>query len=149
MTDFAAAFKQGQEELSQRTAAARELSQVVEDLDRQLRSATGGRLSVSLAEAGANDARPDNPLVVLVQALLNGRSTLVARVGNAQATLASFHLPNKAWPATLRYGSVQVLCLDRASVENELSRMLATPTIANELARLLTDSATDPDPAQP
>lgn len=149
MTDFADAFKRGQDAAAQAAAARAEVDDVFTEVNEQLNVATEGKLEVGRL----NFEKPKKKTVADV---LGGTSinALLARLEptetepwiaarNPQAAdnkwvqLARWDRPQEGYPCQLIYDKTDARCHDRTALAEALAEMLANASIGAQIRRLL------------
>lgn len=149
MTDFADAFKRGQNAAALAAAARAEVSAVFAEVNEQLNVATEGKLEIGRLDF-------EKPKKKTVADVLGGTSmhTLLARLEpaetepwiaarNPQAAndkwvqLARWYRPQEGYPCQLTYDKTDARCHDRIALAEALAEMLANASIGEQIRKLL------------
>jgi hypothetical protein len=160
MTDFAAAFRQGQQAAQQAVVDKAEINEVLDALSRQLSEATDGRIVISIAEFPSLAGGIANFAIAAQQAIAGGSERrllkerwICARNVKAQDTsekkLAKWERPFEGYPCTITFDNRDVRCHDRDGLERGLAEMLQDAWVGEKLRELvnrpLTQEADEPD----
>jgi hypothetical protein len=147
MTDFAAAFRQGQQAAQQAVTDKAEIDEVFGLLSRQLSDATDGKIVIfvdeinSLASGLVNMAIAANALASGREGRLMKERWICARNLNAQDTseerLAKWERPYEGYPCTLTFGNRDIRCHDREGLERGLAEMLQDAWVGEKLLKLI------------
>ncbi|MEX3934825.1 hypothetical protein AB4Y32_24060 [Paraburkholderia phymatum] len=148
MTDFADAFKRGQDAAALAAQARAELEEVFAEAREQLLNATDGKLELSMR--GFPKPRKRSPAEVLLggaiawAAALEERETepwIAARNPKAEDTewvrLAKWDRPQEGYPCQISYDRTDVRCHDRTAFADAIGEMLANAWIGEKLRELL------------
>jgi hypothetical protein len=150
VTDFADAFKRGQDAAAQAAASRAEISEVFAEVNKQLDDATDGKLEIKWQRF----AKPQKKTVA---DLLGGAASINAWLSrldpaetepwiaarNPQAAddgwvqLAKWYRPQEGYPCELTYDKTDSRCHDRAALAEALAEMLANASIGELIRKLL------------
>ncbi|HEF4774696.1 hypothetical protein [Burkholderia multivorans] len=136
MTDFADAFKRGQDAAARAAEARAEVDQVVADVKQSVLNATNGKIEVGQQRFEKPRKRSLAEQFASSIALLNSIGPpptelwLAARnpfaVDASWEKLAKFERPHEGYPCVISYDSRDVRCHDRSSLEEAIAELLAS-----------------------
>ncbi len=157
MTDFADAFKRGQEAAARAARARAEVDQVIADVRQSLLNETNGSIEIGEQEFEKPRKRTLADQFVGSIALLNTLTTaetelwLAARnplaVDKAWKKLAKFERPHEGYPCVVSYDNNDVRCHDRSAFEDAIAELLASSWGGEVLFGLLSRPAKSQDAA--
>lgn len=140
MADFISAFERGIKAAEAAEIARREIDEVFLELNKQMLSRTGGKISIGRRDSllsnvmsafNAIKSRTDVPSVPQnIDAWNPG-------VTSATSTLASWVQDRAGYPCTITWGKEDHTCLDRAGLESALESLLSDPVIGAKLRALM------------
>ncbi|MET1532725.1 hypothetical protein [Burkholderia sola] len=148
MTDFADAFKRGQDAAALAAQARAEIDEVFEEAKAQLLAATDGKL-----EIGREDfvkPRKRNPADILagvaftavgawepreMESWIAGRNPKA--IPSEWVKLAKWDRPQEGYPCQIVYDRADVRCHDRTALADAIGEMLASASIGEKLRELL------------
>lgn len=149
MTDFADAFRRGQDAAAIAAAARAEISGVFDEANTQLQTATDGKIEI-------DRRRFEKPRKKTLGDLFGGlnATSLLANLDpaetepwvaarNPKATdsswikLAKWDRPQEGYPCQLVYDRTDVRCHDRAALVDAIEEMLANASIGEKMRDLL------------
>ncbi|WP_186134479.1 hypothetical protein [Burkholderia gladioli] len=155
MTDFADAFKRGQEAAARAARARAELDQVIADVRQSLLNETNGSLEIGEQEFERPRRRTLADQFVSSIALLNALTTaetdwwLAARNPLAADTswkkLAKFERAPEGYPCVVSYDNNDIRCHDRSAFEDAIADLLASSWGGEVLYGLLNRPAKSQD----
>ncbi|MCL4653009.1 hypothetical protein [Burkholderia multivorans] len=147
MTDFADAFKRGQDAAARAAEARAEVDQVVTDVRQSVFNETNGRVEIgqqrfekprkrSIAEQFATSialltATEPTP----TELWLAARNPLA--IDASWEKLAKFERPHEGYPCVVSYDNRDVRCHDRSSLEDAIAELLASSWGGETLFSLL------------
>jgi hypothetical protein len=142
MTDFASAFRLGQDAAIKSRAARESISNLLQQVSDDLNAATDGTLVV--------EVRTFNDLVDNVASFLgamaspprykNARYLAAANVKrnrNEFFKLAKWTQAEEGYPCSLEFGKQEITCYDIESLQAALTEMLANASVGEKLANIL------------
>ncbi|WP_250509149.1 hypothetical protein [Caballeronia sp. GACF4] len=148
MTDFADAFKRGQDAAAQAAAARAEINDVFKEINEQLSAATEGKLEIERQ----NFEKPKKKTVAnllggigmdFLERLEPAETEPWIAARNPRATndnwvrLAKWYRPQEGYPCRLTYDKTDANCHDRTALAEALAEMLANASIGEQIRRLL------------
>jgi hypothetical protein len=150
VTDFADAFKRGQDAAAQAAASRAEISGVFTEVNEQLNVATEGKLEIE----SKSFAKPQKKTVADLLGGAAGLNSFLARLEPAETEpwiaarnpiaaddgwvqLAKWYRPQEGYPCQLTYDKVDARCHDRTALAEALAEMLANASIGEQIRRLL------------
>lgn len=138
--NFENSFKKGLEAAAAASKVNLEIDSVFEDLNDQIRSASGGKIGIELQ-------RKKDSMAVLTSFMTKGfqeatkTKTYIVAVNEAagakEEDLANFERASTGYPCHLSYEDQEIYCNDKVALEKHLSTMLSNVNIGKKLARLL------------
>jgi hypothetical protein len=148
MTDFAAALKEGFDAAQRAVDARREVDEVFEQLDAQIRKTTEGRLTIKRDQREVKSGAPRDGLsaaMIRVGELLNQRPparywAIVASNPSVPeeepVQLAKWFPASTGYPCRISWGEEEHICEDKKSLANFLADLLRDPEVAAILWRV-------------
>jgi len=141
MADYIQAFKKGLEAAEPADRARKEIDSVFEDLDRQIRAGTEGRIGIKRQEFIIQRM----PFTAQkLEDLITPKETYWAIVAyNPQITsspvkeLSRWRHDRAGYPCKISWGGMEHTCEDKRSLENVLGRLLGDPLVGETLHVLM------------
>lgn len=145
MVNFIEAYQVGLNAANSAEKNEQEIDAVFEEMNRQLFSATEGKISVLRQTIHENESS------IFYRNLIarHGRSVtlphykpyraIVARnllVNNNTKELAKWHQKPEGYPCEITFGSKTMICEDKEALENALAEMLRDPIVGETLFKL-------------
>lgn len=149
MTDFADAFKRGQDAAALAAAARAEISGVFDEVNAQLQTATDGRVEIDRRrfekprKKTLGDVFGGLAATSLLATLEPAETEPWIAARNPKATdsswvkLAKWDRPQEGYPCQLVYDRTDVRCHDRAALADAIAEMLANASIGEKMRDLL------------
>lgn len=149
MSDFAEAFKQGQEAATRAARARTEIKEVLREFSRDVEGITDGLLSIKVSEFNSLLGSlaffpialtdPSTPPPGVEQWIVASNVTMP----NSDKRLAKWQQSHSGYPCTLTVTGKNIRCHDREALESALQEFLMNPWVGEQLQMLL---ALKPDP---
>jgi hypothetical protein len=140
--NFEDSFKKGLEAAEAATKVNQEIDSIFKDLDSQIRSASGGKVSIilkrrrdsmsSLASFISSATTPLEPIKYKTYIVAVNEAA-----GGKEEDLATIERASSGYPCHLSYEDQAVYCSDKTALEKQLSFMLSNVNIGKQLTRLL------------
>lgn len=143
MTDFAAAFKQGQVAAQLAIKAKTEIDEAFSAFSRGLSDATNGKLTAFRAEYSSLPGLINSAIASMAETSRPQpkESWICVRNLLAENTkdkkLARWERPHEGFPCTIIYDKQQVRCHDRDGLESALADFLSNAWVGEQLRELL------------
>lgn len=149
MTDFANAFKRGQQAAADAQRARESIQGVIDAVAQQILEATDGKILIALHEHTIYKAAKSILEAISIQAALNRESEKIMYVSaknqRVQASnfvrLAKWSQAEEGFPCKLTFGKTDLTCYDVTSLESAFAELLANPMIGDALGKLLNEAA--------
>ncbi|MFP3797102.1 hypothetical protein [Paraburkholderia sp. SIMBA_027] len=148
MTDFADAFKRGQDAAALAAQARTEIDEVFEEAKEQLLAATEGKLE--LGRENFPKPRKRNPGDLILGVAFSALDALEPRememwiagrnpkaVDSDWVKLAKWDRAQEGYPCQIVYDRADVRCHDRTALADAIGEMLANASIGEKLRELL------------
>jgi hypothetical protein len=138
--NFETSFKKGLEAAEAASKINKEIDSILEELDRQIESASGGKINIVCKQkrdnlsalGGLLSASPFEPIKYKNYIVAINRAA-----AEREEDLATFERASHGYPCYLSYGDQTVYCNDKEALEKQLSIMLADVNIGKKLTRLI------------
>jgi hypothetical protein len=127
MVDFVKSFQQGLTSAEIAQNAKEEIQSVFSELNRQLHSATDGKIKIEIGVQG----------VTWVQSnwFITARNPLIP--GSEIKKLANWSQHPTGYPCTITVGNIEYVCEDKEALEEAIASMLQNPKVGEYLQSLL------------
>jgi len=147
MTDFAAAFKQGQVAAKQAVLAKEEIDGVLQSLSHDLLGATEGKLRIAIFEyntvasglitmAMAISSMPSDASKGIAKekwiCAVNGKA-----INDQETKIARWERPHEGYPCSITFEKREIRCHDREALELALAGLLQSAWVGEQLRELL------------
>lgn len=158
MTDFASAFRSGQEAAVKARANRHAIDALIIKVSEDLANATDGRLSISVRSFAPDSITPgwlgfaaSAALQTSVDASIGGASRPAFEKGKYIAAfnpknggkkytrLARWIQADEGFPCTIEFGKNELTCYDVVSLATAISDMLANATIGEKLMMVINE----------
>ena len=140
MSKFVDAMQAGISAADQAEAQAREITQLLAELDRAVRALTQDALSIELKNTAMDLS---DPFLLNLAVFFNRKTqtSLVLRSNLSEdapeAVIAAWRQDGDGYPCCLMCGQSELICLDRKSLEQHLKRLLASPAFGKGVKAVL------------
>lgn len=144
MTDFADAFKRGQDAAAQAAAARTEINDVFKEVNEQLNAATEGKLEIGRQNFEKTKKKTVADLLggasmIFLERLQPAETEPWIAARNPRATsdawvqLAKWYRPQEGYPCRLTYDKTDSSCHDRTALAEALAEMLANASVGEQI----------------
>ncbi len=140
MSSYIDAFEKGQEASRKAVIAKKEIKEILEELKKQLLTATEGKLEIFIKPQ--RESIQGNSLIDMIQNR-NFRDYLAIVARNPKSDsnnikeLAEWNQENTGYPCKIEWGKEEYTCHDRKSLESCLTLLLQDPGVAEKLHQLI------------